>query len=74
MSSRGVYFLARLNTPKPAVILLPARTRRAAQIAELDARLAWRRPCFAVSPAGATVLVTMEDQAGSDLMLVEGFR
>ncbi len=75
---RGIYFIPRLNPDDPeensSLQFLDFASNNAETVASLPAPPDQIAPGLAVSPDELTILYNQVDNAGSDLMLIEGFR
>ena len=73
---QGLYFVDVEAKPHPAIELLSFATRRVTRIAELDTPSTESgRPAFlSISPDERWIFFTQTVQAGSDIVMVEGFR
>ncbi|MCP5110226.1 MAG: hypothetical protein GY953_05265, partial [bacterium] len=65
VSTRGMVFLGRLNTPRPALFVMRRRMRRAAPVAELPAAPLLRQPGLSLSADGSLILVSLKDSGGA---------
>jgi Tol biopolymer transport system component len=71
---RGLYFVNPTAKPRPAIELFDLATRRVTRIAELETPPVQWTPALSVSRDERSILYTQEEQGGSDILLVEGFR
>ncbi len=65
VSTRGMVFLGRPNTPRPVIFVLRRRMRRAAPVAELPAAPLLRQPGLSLSADGSLILVSLKDSGGA---------
>jgi Tol biopolymer transport system component/DNA-binding winged helix-turn-helix (wHTH) protein len=71
---QGLYFLSTKASPHTTIEFFSFATARRTQLAVVEKELFWSVPGFAVSPDGRWMLLSMNDQSESDIMLMENFR
>jgi Tol biopolymer transport system component/DNA-binding winged helix-turn-helix (wHTH) protein len=73
-TNEGIYFATKRTTPKHTIQFFNFATRRLTQISQLDKPPLVGLPGLGLSPDEHSILYTLLDQSGSDIMLVENFR
>jgi Tol biopolymer transport system component len=71
---QGLYFLNPKASPRTTIEFFSFATAQRTQIAVVEKELVWAVPGFAVSPDGRWILLSLNDQNESDIMLMENFR
>ncbi len=71
---QGLYLVDPEAKPRPVIELFDFATRRVIRIAELDRPPVRMQPALSVARDERSILYTQQDQSGSDVVMVEGFR
>jgi hypothetical protein len=72
---QGLYLVNPEAKPRPAIELFNLATRRLTRVAELDRPPIRSQPALSVARDERSMLYTsQQDQSGSDIVMVEGFR
>jgi hypothetical protein len=74
VGGQGLYLVDPDAKPHPAIELFNLATRRLTRVAELDRPPTRSQPALSVARDERSILYTQQDQSGSDIVMVEGFR
>jgi Tol biopolymer transport system component len=73
VGQKGIYFVSTARRSAAALKLFNLASRQVTQIAELP-KYPWGGPSLAISPDGTSILYSRVDVAGSDIVVVDGYR
>ncbi len=71
---KGIYFATATTPSHPMIEFYDFASGKVSQLARLDKPIVRSEPGLAVSPDGRSLLFTLLDQSGSDIMLMANFR
>ncbi|MGH9844328.1 MAG: TolB family protein [Blastocatellia bacterium] len=71
---QGIYFINLNAAPQPTIEFFSFATARTTRIAVVEKRIPFAPPGIAVSPDGRWILLVLDEQSESDIMLMENFR